>query len=71
MRAPTFLRHVTPWWLLALIDSHSGTCWYALCMWKIYGAELSCRPCAECFQPNDYCGKFPATKAGIPVRRVK
>lgn len=54
---PLWMRHITPWWLLRVIDSHTGLCWAAMVMWKTNGSDWSWIP-SRCLEPYDYCGKF-------------
>jgi hypothetical protein len=54
---PAWLRHVTPWWLLELIDRHFLPCWLGMAEWKLFGArgwDIG----RGCFFPYDYCGKY-------------
>jgi hypothetical protein len=61
---PTWLRHVTPWWLLRLINDHFGVCWSNVVGWKVYGSWYcnGWNPGPECLGENDYCGKFTEAK---------
>jgi len=62
---PTFLRHITPWWLLGWIDRRWDTCWAGMVMWK-QGYDWDWWPTNTCFDatdgPWDYCNKFDADR---------
>jgi len=63
-----FLRHITPWWLLCLIDKHLDTCWANIVLWKQFGSDCSWWPDGRCFKPYDYCGKYEGRPRPAPRR---
>ena len=54
---PSWLRHITPWWLLDRIWRRYHICWAGIVMWKL-GYEHSWSLDRSCFHPYDYCGWY-------------
>ena len=63
---PSWMRHISPWWVLLWLDRHLNTCWAGIAMWKL-GYEWSWWP-NGCWdgrpgQEYDYCGKWKTEDA--------
>lgn len=55
---PRFLRHITPWWFLRLLDEYLLICWAKVVSWKLGFETEDWQPDKSCFFPYDYCGKY-------------
>jgi len=53
----SWLRHITPWFVLEWIFRRYHLCWAGMVMWKL-GYDWSWSLNRGCFYPFDYCGWY-------------